>query len=215
MYMIVIPGILETDVQEIERKVGIVAPHVSLIQIDIGDNTIIPCDTIHDSSLLAPVIKKYGTGGVKFEAHLMVATPETYLSDVVQAGFSRVVAHVECHSPREFLAEARTHELEVGLAIDVDTEFEAIEPFLEEVDFVTVMTVEAGASGSVFEEAAVEKIKTIHRNLPDMPIEVDGGMTPETAKIVMEAGATHIVSTTYLFKNEQNISSAIETLQNG
>jgi len=212
--MEIIPGIFESDAKELERKILLVASSVPYIQIDVGDNTIIPCDTVHDMAVLTPLIAKANSLGAKCEVHLMVGKPESYLSDLVAAGVSRVVAHVECHDPREFLAEARTHEIEVGLAIDVDSDFEMIEPFLEEVDYVLVMTVEAGASGKVFEEEAVEKIKTIHRNLPDLPIEVDGGMTPEIAKIVMEAGATRIVSTTYLFNNEQNIPSAIEALQN-
>ena len=211
--MDIIPGISESDIQEVERKVLLVSHLVPYVQIDIGDNTIIPCDLVHDVPLFAPIIQKGIKQGAKFEAHLMVAKPETYIGDLVAAGFSRIVAHVEAHDPREFLAEARTHEIEVGLAIDVDSDFDMIEPFLEEIDFVTVMTVEAGASGKVFEEEAVEKIKTIHRNLPDLPIEVDGGMTPETVKIVKEAGATRIVSTSYLFNNEQDIDSAIQVLQ--
>ncbi len=211
--MEIIAGILETDVKELERKATLAVAHVDALQIDIGDNTIFPCKTVHDIALLAPAVERLVKAGTKMEAHLMVAKPDEYLAALAEAGFTRVVAHVECHDPREFLAEARTHEFEVGLAIDVDTEFEALEPFLEEVDFVLVMTVEAGASGNMFEEAAVEKIKTIHRNLPDVPIEVDGGMTPDTVKMVTEAGATRIVSTSYLFKNEQDIASAVDALK--
>ncbi len=212
--MEIIPGINEGDIKELERKVTLVAPHVDVIQIDIADNTIIPSDTVHDVALLAPIVEKFRKTGTKFEAHLMVGKPMPYLKPLADAGFSRVIAHVECHEPREFLAEARTHEMEVGMAIDVDSDFEMIEPFLEEVDFVLVMTVEAGASGQEFEQNALETIKTIHRNLPDLPIEVDGGMTPETAKIVKEAGVSRIVSTSYLFNSEHTIESAIEALQN-
>jgi len=210
----IIPGILENDVKELERKVTIVAPHVDTIQIDVGDNTIFPCDTVHDVALLAPIIEKFTKTGTKFEVHLMVGSPIPYLKPLADVGVSRVIAHVECHDPREFLAEARTHEMEVGLALDVDSDFELIEPYLEEVDFVLVMTIETGASGEEFEQNALETIKTIHRNLPDLPIEVDGGMTPETAKIVKEAGASRIVTTSYLFHSEHNIESAIESLQN-
>lgn len=209
----VIPGIFETDRKEIARKITLVAPHVDYIQIDIADNTIIPADTFKDISQLAPVIQRFSETGTKFEAHLMVGSPCEYLKSLVAAGFSRIIAHVECDDPREFLADARVYDIEVGLAIDTDSDFELLEPYLEDVDFVTVMTVEAGASGQVFEPESVEKIKTIHRNLPDLPIEVDGGMTPETAKLVKEAGATRIVSTSYLFASEGHIASSIEALQ--
>ncbi len=212
--MEIIPGINEGDVKELERKITLVAPHVDMIQIDVGDNTIFPCDTVHDVALLTPIIKKFTKTGTKFEIHLMVANPIPYLKPLVDAGCARVIAHVECHDPREFLAEARTHEIEAGLAIDVESDFELIEPYLEEVDTVLVMTIETGASGQDFESEAMETIKTIHRNLPDLPIEVDGGMTPETAKIVKEAGVTRIVTTSFIFKSEQDIPSAIEALQN-
>ncbi|MFH0750140.1 MAG: hypothetical protein V1917_04500 [Candidatus Gottesmanbacteria bacterium] len=210
--MEIIPGINEGDVKELERKVALVAPHVDIIQIDIGDNTIIPCDTVKDIALFAPIVQQFVKTNTNFEAHLMVGNPISYLKPLADAGFSRVVAHVECHDPREFLAEARTHEMEVGLAIDTGSDFAVIEPFLEDVDFVLVMTVEAGASGQEFESDTLETIKTIHRNLPDLPIEVDGGMTPETAKIVKEAGASRIVSTSYIFSSEHNIADAIASL---
>ncbi|MFZ2024733.1 MAG: hypothetical protein WAV51_00405 [Microgenomates group bacterium] len=212
--MEIIPGILETDVKEIERKITLVAPYVETVQIDIGDNTIFPCDTVHDMAILTPIIEKFTKTGTKFEVHLMVADPISYLKPLADAGVSRIIAHVECHAPREFLAEARTHEMEVGLALDVESDFDLIEPYLEEVDFVLVMTIETGASGQEFESNAMETIKTIHRNLPDLPIEVDGGMTPDTAKIVQEAGVTRIVTTSFIFKSEQDIPSAIESLQN-
>lgn len=211
--MEIIPGINEGDVKELERKITLVAPHVDMIQIDVGDNTIFLSDTVHDVVLLTPIIEKFTKTGTKFEAHLMVANPLPYLKPLADAGVARVIAHVECHDPREFLAEARTHEIEVGLALDVESDFELIEPYLEEVDTVLVMTIETGASGQDFESNAMETIKTIHRNLPDLPIEVDGGMNPDTAKIVKEAGATRIVSTSYLFNSEHTIADAITTLQ--
>jgi ribulose-phosphate 3-epimerase len=212
--MEIIPGINEGDVKELERKVTIVAPHVDMIQNDVGDNTLFPRDTVNDVALLTPIIEKFTKTGTKFEMHLMVANPIPYLKPLADAGVARVIAHVECHDPREFLAEARTHEMEVGLALDVESDFELIEPYLEELDVVLIMTIETVASGQDFVSEALETIRTIHRNLPDLPIEVDGGMTPDTAKIVKEAGATRLVTTSYLFNNEQDIPSAIEALQN-
>lgn len=209
----IIPGILEKDGKELERKIALVAPHAPWVQIDIGDNTLFPCESVHDMNVLIPIIQKFVRLGVKFEAHLMVGKPRDYITDLVNAGFSRIIAHVECDDPREFMAEARVHETEVGLAIDVDTEIEVIEPMLEEIDVLLVMTVETGSSGQIFEPEAVEKIKVVRRNLPELPIEVDGGMNPASAKIVKEAGAERVVSTSYLFNTEHNIEEALETLQ--
>jgi ribulose-phosphate 3-epimerase len=211
----IIPGINETDIGELVRKITVVAPQVDTIQIDIGDNTIIPSKTVVDIEAIGKAIAPFRATGTTFEAHLMVGKPRSYIAALAAAGFSRIIAHVECDDPREFLAEARTQEMEVGLAIDEGTELEVVEPFLEEIDFVLVMTVEAGASGEEFEAETIAKVKTIHRNLPDLPIEVDGGMSPDTAKLAKEAGATRIVSTSYLFKNELDFASAIAALSNG
>ena len=210
----ILPGILEKDSKELERKIALVAPYVPWVQIDIGDNTLFPCESVHDMAVLSPIIQKFVKDGIKFEAHLMVGKPREYITGLINAGFSRIIAHVECDDPREFMAEARVYEAEVGLAIDVDTDIEVVEPMLEEIDTLLVMTVETGSSGQVFEPEAVEKIKVIRRNLPELPIEVDGGMNPESAKIVKEAGAERVVSTSYLFNFEHNIADGLETLQN-
>lgn len=210
----IIPGILENNIIEIERKITLISPYVDWVQIDIGDNTLFPCDTVHEAGKLAPVISKFTGFGKRFEAHLMVQKPIDYLKSFVNMGFSRIIAHVESDDPRDFLADARTHEAEAGLAIDADTPFEQLESFLEEVDFVLVMTGEAGGTGNMFQPETVEKIKTIHRNLPDLPIEVDVGITPETAKIVKDAGTTRIVTTSYIFQNEHDIAQRIEMLKN-
>ena len=156
-------------------------------------------------------LKKYPN--VSFEAHLMTYTPELYIKQLVAAGFRRLIGHVECHDPRGFIEEARAYECEVGLAVNIGTLLEEIEPMLEELDEVLVMSVIAGASGQPFEEEAVEKIQAIHRNLPDLPIEVDGGINEETIKRVVAAGADRIISTSYLFKDEHAIQSALDRLE--
>jgi len=205
--MDIIPGIFENDTQEIQRRIALVAPFVRWIQIDIADGKFVSASTPSNF----PFLLNYPN--TCFEAHLMVTNPETYVKRLVASGFKRLIAHVECHDPREFLAEARVYECEVGLALNVGTPLEEVEPFLEELDEILVMSVTAGASGQPFEEEAVEKIKVIHRNLPDLPIEVDGGINGETIKRVVEAGATRVISTSYLFNDEHAIQSALEQLE--
>ncbi len=207
----VIPGILEKDFSEIERKIGLVSGLVDWVQIDIADNTIVPNATFLDFSAQGEQLKKFR---LSLEGHLMVANPEKYVRPLVGSGFRRLVAHIEAVDPRLFLEEAKYESIEVGLAIDGGTEFGELEPLLDAVDFVLVMTVEAGFSGAPFLPETVEKIRTIHQNLPDLPIEVDGGMNAQTAKLVKEAGASRLVSTSFLFKDPQNVAQAIEHLRN-
>lgn len=205
----VIPGILEKEWPSIEERVRLVAPYVEWVQIDVADNTLVPNTTFLDFSKFTSVTKPF------LEAHLMVAKPEKYIKSMADAGFKRLIAHVECHDPRVFLDQAKYEHVEVGVAIDGATELDQAEPFLEEVDVVLVMTIEAGFSGQPFLTENLEKIKKIHENFPDLPIEVDGGINDKTARLVVEAGATRLVSTSYLFKNSDQISQAIERLKNG
>ncbi len=204
----VIPAILEKEWGEIERKIKLVAPLVSWIQVDFADNTLVPNATLMDFSKFTKLGKS-----ISLEAHLMVANPHNFIRPAGKAGFKRIIAHVESVDPRLFLDEARYESVEVGIAIDGPTELEQVEPFLEEVDFVLVMTIEAGFGGQPFLPEAVEKIKAIHAHHPDLPIEVDGGISDETARLVKDAGATRLVSGSYLFKDPEHIAQAIERLK--
>lgn len=204
----IIPGILEKEWTVIEERIKLVSSLVSWVQIDIADNTLVPNRTFLDFEKFSLYPES-----VSLEGHLMVANPEKYIRPLADAGFKRLIAHVECVDPRVFLDQARFEHVEVGIAIDGSTEIEQIEPFLEEIDCVLVMGIEAGFSGQEFQPENLEKIKAIHQNFSDLPIEVDGGINEATAKLVKDAGATRLVSTSYLFKDLQNIGQAIERLK--
>lgn len=205
----VIPGILEKEWSEIERRIKLALGHVEWVQIDVADNTLVPNETLKDFTQFTPYSQK-----LSLEAHLMVANPEKYIRPLVDAGFKRLIAHLEAADPRVFLDAARYEHVEVGIAIDGPTEIEQIEPYLEEIDCVLVMMIEAGFSGQEFGQENIEKIKAIHQGFPDLPIEVDGGINEQTAKLVKDAGATRLVSTSYLFKDPGKIVEAIERLKN-
>lgn len=205
----VIPGIgPQKEWNVIEERLNLVAGRTQWVQIAFADNTIVPNQTFMDFAKFKPFAATF-----PMEAHLMVASPEKYIKPAADAGFKRLIAHVEAHDPRLFFEQVKYEQVEAGIAIDGPTEFEVIEPFLEEADFVLVMTVEAGFSGGTFLPECVEKIKTIHNYLPDLPIEVDGGINETTARLVKEAGATRLVATSYLFGDPANIFNAIEQLK--
>lgn len=204
----VIPGILEKDWPPIAQKLALVADLVEWVQVDIADNTMVPNETILKFDQFGQFDQ------FNFEAHLMVSQPEKYIKPLVDAGFKRLIAHVECQDPRIFLEQATYEHVEVGIAIDGATSIEQVEPFLEEVDMALVMTIEAGFSGQEFMPETVEKIRTIREHFPDLPVEVDGGINDKTAKLAKEAGATRLVSTSFLFKHPKGIAAAIEALKN-
>jgi len=214
----IIPGILEKEWEMIEERLRLVAGLVDWVQIDFADNTMVPNTTFLDFSRfplspLSPQPASPAGGFPALEAHFMVSQPEKYIKAAADAGFKRLIAHVEAHDPRVFFDQAKYEHVEVGIAIDGPTEFETVEPFLEEVDVVLVMMVEAGFSGGTFLPECIEKIKLIHSHLPDLPIEVSGGINDQTARLVKDAGATRLVSSSYIFKNPANIASTIARLQ--
>jgi ribulose-phosphate 3-epimerase len=205
----VIPGILEKSFDEIKHKISLVRDYAPWAHIDVLDGTLVPNTTFNTWNSF-----KIFDGAIKLEAHLMVAHPELYVADLAANGFDRLIAHVEVDSIREFLVEAKHHHIERGVALDAPSDLETIEPFLDEVDTVLIMMYKAGASGGEFEREQLPKIRKIHEEYKELPIEVDGGISKETAPLVVNNGATRLVSTSYLFwKNSQRIPEAIEELR--
>lgn len=206
----VIAGVAEKDWDSFANKVIFASASVKWIHVTVADGTMGTEATLTDFTKLPELMAELPH--LSFEAHLLTANPEKYAHALTDAGFTRLIAHVECNDPRRFLAEAKYDEVEVGIAMDGATEIEEVEPFLEEVDFVVVMSAEAGATGGTFLPEAVEKVKIIRQNLPDLPIEVVGGITESTVKSVKDAGATRIVSTAYLFGHPDGVAAAVVTL---
>ncbi len=209
----VIAAIGEKDWEAFVVKVMLVARGLRWVHMHVSDGTMGTDQTLTDCSKLPLLASQIPT--LSFEAHLLTASPEKYVRPLADAGVKRIVAHVESNDPRRFLEGAKFDEVEVGIALDGATEVEQVEPFLEEVDFVVIMTAEAGATGGAFLPEAIEKIKLVRQNFPDLPIEVEGGITDVTVKSVRDAGATRLVASDYIFKDPEHVLQAIEMLKHG
>lgn len=203
------PGTVKTF-EEFNKRILLVSPYASWIHVDIADNTLVPNETFRDFSVWGEL-----PSHLSYEAHLMVANPERYIRQLVDAGFKRLIAHVECEDPRRFLEEAQYEEVEVGLALDGPSPIEELEPFLDEIDVALLMGIEAGFSGQPFQEETIEKIKSLLHNYPETIIEVDGGVNDKTGKLLVDAGVRRLAVTSYLFQyNDPTlIKHAIDRLQ--
>jgi len=209
----IIPGILEHEYAAVEQKLRLVTPFVAWVHLDVADNTYVPISLFADFDKLAMLLKSEFAQRLSVEAHIMVDNPVKYIKPLADAGVKRLTAHVEASDPRLFLDEAKYESVEAGLAIDGPTELEQIEPFLGEIDYVHVMTIEAGFSGQPFMPETVEKIRLIRENFPDLPISVDGGINDRTAKIVGDAGATRIIVTSYFWEHAADIPGLLKILR--
>lgn len=205
----VIPGILEQSFSAIVEKLRLVEEFCPWIQIDLLDNSLFGNTSFHDASAFTNLRTTS-----KLELHMMVVHPENFVDEWASVGFKRFIGHVEGMTNVEnFITKVRSKKLEVGLAIDIETDVKIIEPFLPNIDCVLVMGIHTGKSGQVFDDRAITKIHKIKLLAPNLPIEVDGGVNDETAGNIVQAGANRLVSTSYLF-NSPHIPQAIKKLQN-
>ena len=189
----VIPGILEKQEEEIEKKLQIIKPFCKVVHIDILDGIF-----SEEVSLLDPNFFKQYRDEFFFEAHLMVDDPTAYLKPFAQAGFKRFLGHVEkMKDVEEFVALGQVLG-EVGLALDVNTNIDSVHVPLDDLDVLLLMSVKAGESGQEFMPQALDKIAQI-RNTSQVPIEIDGGINDKTILAAFQKGANRFVTTSFIF----------------
>jgi ribulose-phosphate 3-epimerase len=190
------PGTENKEWSDIEKKVDLIRPFAKTIHIDVVDGIYSPNTTFADPTDFAKITKEFTC-----EIHLMVEEPINHLKKWADVGFQRFIGQIEKMSNQEeFVAEAQLLG-EVVLALDKQSDVDALQVPLDDLDGLLVMTIQAGFSGQKFEEALLEKVKKL-RAQTTLPIEVDGGMNDETALIAAAAGANRFVATSFLFSME-------------
>lgn len=147
------------------------------------------------------------------DVHLMVAHPMRQIKLFAEAGADNITFHVESDcDPEAAIAEIHRLGLRAGISVKPGTPVSAIEPYIAAADMVLVMTVEPGYGGQGFIRSTLDKIRQIRALDPDKYIEVDGGINPETSKLVREAGANVLVAGTFLFRAE-DMAAAVKELR--
>ena len=169
------------------------------VHVDVMDGHFVPNITFGPQMCAAirPHIK-----GV-MDVHLMIAPADPYLEAFVKAGSDVVTVHAEAgpHLDRS-VQYIRSLGAKAGVALNPSTPESAIEYVLDKIDLVCVMTVNPGFGGQSFLESQVEKVRRLRAMIGDRPIhiEIDGGVTPQTAPLVAEAGADVLVAGSAVFK---------------
>ena len=132
------------------------------------------------------------------DVHLMTKHPIESIGAYIEAGGDMLTAHVETVNPRHFIDAVRKHEKMVGLAINPETDFAILSPFVGEIDRVLVMTVHPGKTGQAFIEEPLSKVrearKLIDKHRYNCELTVDGGVNLKTAPLAVEAGVDVVVS---------------------
>ena len=192
------PSILASDYANLQSELDRISTS-DLIHVDVMDGHFVP-----NISIGAPVvasIKK--VCNVPFDVHLMISNPLDYVEDFANAGADIICFHTECDSDVEKTVDKI---ISLGkkpaLAIKPATPVDDVVKYLDKLSMVLVMTVEPGFGGQSFMESTMPKIEAIRKINPDIDIEVDGGINPETIKIASRAGANVFVAGSAVFKSE-------------
>ncbi|MEK7529182.1 MAG: ribulose-phosphate 3-epimerase [Patescibacteria group bacterium] len=201
------PSILSADFGNLNAEIKSVEQYVDMIHIDVMDGHFVPNITIG-----APVVSRIKSKK-PLDCHLMIENPEWYIEDFVQAGAKSITVHQEaCKHLHRTIYQIKSYGIRAGVSINPATPLGMIEEIIHDVDMILVMSVNPGFGGQEFIPGVLGKIQDLRDAMPKLDIQIDGGITDQTAKLAVAAGANILVAGSYIF-SAKNRKAAIEKLR--
>lgn len=195
------PSILAADFWSLGEQIRAVERGgASYLHVDVMDGVFVP--SISFGMPVLEALKRKTT--LLLDVHLMIIEPERYIETMASMGADLINFHLEATSdPLEVIQKIRSLGKKVGITIKPATPITALEPYLELVDMVLIMTVEPGFGGQSIMMDCVEKVRQLRKRVTELglelDIEVDGGVKESNLEMVLEAGANVIVAGSAIF----------------
>ena len=210
------PSILAADFSRLADEVHRVEQAgADWIHCDIMDGHFV--DNISFGPEIVGIVRKETR--LPLDVHLMIQTPDHYAPRFVKAGANSITVHVEReanHDVEKTLRVIRDAGCRPGLSLNPATPFESVEPFLDKIDVLLVMTVHPGFGGQSFRRGMMEKVKRASEwkksHGRKIDIEVDGGINADTARLSIQNGANVLVAGTSIF-HTKDYAKAIRDLR--
>ena len=201
MKHLVAPSVLSADFSNLKKDIDMVnASEADWFHLDIMDGRFVP--NISFGFPVVKHIKKYAKKPL--DVHLMIVEPEKYLSAFKDVGADILTVQYEaCTHLHRTIHEIKSLGMKAGVALNPHTPVMLLAPVLQDIDMVLIMSVNPGFGGQQFIEFSYDKVKILHRMIKEknlsVQIEVDGGVTPENAKKLVEAGVDILVAGNTVF----------------